>query len=375
MEAFSQDNHLKYGFTEKFLSYQPNSIFHIGVGDIVNQPKSLKQECENACKDIYKRAEGKKIFVALSGGVDSECVLRSFTGANVPVHAAILKFNDELNWHDTDVAVQLCERLGVAYTLIDLNLFDFYSKNLHLKYAEQFRLSSPMIATHIYLAERIIDELNGVPVFAGDIARLDVKQAAAADESTPVTELVNQYYALPSNWSCPSFVQQDHLVLDQMFHKKKQFGVSNFYFYTPAQVASSIALGLNSEYKEFEFKLLMKSIARQKDAETFYAGQVKLTQTKEMLFQMGGFTPDKHISKWTGFELFHSCFADGKFINGRTLDLTADAQKKIIGMTMYNEKYRKPMKEIAKQLYLKRILMSPKLFRFVAELISSRKAG
>lgn len=366
MNAFSKNNHLKYGFTEDFLPEAMNSIFHIGLGDLSTPVQSFSAECIRAALDIQIMARGKNIYITLSGGVDSECVLRSFIMAKVPIKVAILKFKDDLNWHDVDPAITICNQLKVNYTLIEIDIFEFLAKEIHLRYAADYKLSSPMIASHLWLAEYIIENLQGFPIFSGDFAR--IRRPTNTQLRLPKAESVQlgEYVICPEEWYFASLANQDHFALDRLFHQKKVFGVANFYLYSPEQVASSIQNGFSVAFRDFENSLGPFLINKKKNSNlTFYEGQIFLNKVKEHLFRLGGFEVNTRDSKWTGFELVHEYFGTGQKMNGRALSPIGKSEEKISGMVLFNAKYRQPMEKIAQQTHLKRILLKSSLYEYI----------
>lgn len=369
--AFSKNNHLNYGYTENFLSDHPNSVFYLGLGAIENRPlKSFAEECQLAAQDIYQRSDGRKIYVTLSGGVDSECVLRSFVNAKVPFEAAIMQFDDDMNWHDVRPAVQLCESLNVTYTILNLNVFDFLDSGLHLKYAKDFKLASPMIATHVWLAEKILKDLQGLPVFSGDFVRLALPSNENIRKAAPVLESHNGWVTLPDYWNFNAFGNQDHFALDRLFHAYANDlqlpGVANFFFYSAEQVAASVALGLSHKYWHFENQLMAAyRHVVQKSPDHFYQTQIRLNSCKEHFYTLSGFNVNKRFSKWTGFELIHQSMVL-KSKTDKHLDPNSNYDEGIQGMTLFNEKFRSPMQAIASQSFLRKVILHPSLFSAIS---------
>ncbi|MBC7742887.1 MAG: hypothetical protein H7061_11870 [Bdellovibrionaceae bacterium] len=364
--AFSKEDHLKYGFTHQFLREAPNSIFCIGLGHMDSVVNDFFNECKLSALDIFNRSENKKLFVCLSGGVDSECVARSFVGAKVPIEAVILKFNANLNWHDVDPAVQLCEQIGLKYTLVELDIFDFLESRKYQNYCLSYGLSSPMIASHVWLAEQVISKMNGVPIFSGDFARIRRPSNYLIRQLSDTCEIVGDFCALPSEWTFASLANQDHFAIDRLFAKLGCPGVANFFLYSAEQIASSIALGFSHDFIRFEQTLVSSlTSALPRSAVDFYEGQKGLNKIKEQFFRFAGFTVNSRASKWTGFELVHDLLGTDQRLDGRQLSPLNNSEEKIIGMTLFNEKYRRPMEQAIQQIHLKEILLKPSLYQFI----------
>jgi hypothetical protein len=76
-------------------------------------------------RDSYK----EPFDVMLSGGTDSEIVVRVFYDLGIAHNTLIFKLEDDLNVRDVNNAVKLCEELGIKYTVIDFNLKKFYEND------------------------------------------------------------------------------------------------------------------------------------------------------------------------------------------------------------------------------------------------------
>lgn len=367
MIANSKNDHLNFGFTEEFNEVSSHDIFHIGLGDLSRAPKTFFEECQTSALDIKSRFGQKKIYVCLSGGIDSECVLRSFVSCGINVSAAILSFTNDLNWHDVDPAKKLCQELSVPYEEISLDVLKLLNSDFHLQCANQFQLSSPMIATHLWLAEYVGKKLGGVPVFAGDFARIlrpNNETIRSLANNTPI--LIRNYYECIPQWRFSSLANQDHFVLELLFRSHNLPGISNFYLYSPEVIAAAIANGFSPDFLRQESKILKLIVDLPSGRpSSFYEAQVSTNKKKELFFKSGGFIANMHPSKWTGFELIHDVYGSKTEVVGTALRPDDRFDEKIYGMTLFNEKYREPMRKVAKQNLLKKILMKPTLYKFI----------
>jgi len=368
MQAFSKNNHLNYGYTEEFKQDSPNSVFHLGIGQLEHPPESFFAECKSAALDIYKKSNGKKIYVALSAGADSECVFRSFVAAEVPFEVCILKFDSDLNNHEVNPAIQLCESFNITYNIFSLDIFKFLESGVTLEYAKKFKLSSPMIATHLWLAEKVLTELKGIPIFSGDFVRLAMPSNEDLRHSSRKPLEVGPWVLPPAYWSFGSLGNQDHFALDLLFKSYQQFGVANFFLYSVEQIAASMTLGLTPGFRKFENEISIQSReVIYKTPDVFYKNQILLNKNKEHFFSLAGFQINTRSSKWTGFELIHQLIGRGCSIE--ELSLSKFFEESINGMTLFNEKYRQPMQALARQVFLKKILLHPTLFKYMSAIL------
>jgi hypothetical protein len=76
------------------------------------------------------RSLGDNIFVALSGGSDSQCACLALQQADVSFTAAILKFDSDFNKVDVDSAVNFCKVYNIKYITLDIDIMRFLAKEL-----------------------------------------------------------------------------------------------------------------------------------------------------------------------------------------------------------------------------------------------------
>ena len=67
--------------------------------------------------------------VMLSGGIDSEVVVRTFHSLGIPHNTLIFRLEDNMNIRDVNSAIKICEELRIKYTLIDFNLQKFFEND------------------------------------------------------------------------------------------------------------------------------------------------------------------------------------------------------------------------------------------------------
>lgn len=97
---------------------------------------------------------GSRPAVCLSGGVDSQVMVDCFIRAGVSFDVVIMRFPDNLNWHDIKTAIEFCESRKVPYTFIDIDVIQFLSRDL-IAFADKYDVSSPQFATHFKMFEKL----------------------------------------------------------------------------------------------------------------------------------------------------------------------------------------------------------------------------
>jgi hypothetical protein len=109
--------------------------------------------------------------LALSGGTDSQFMLRLLTHFNIPFKAVtyMSKWNDGIiNTDDLIYAQEVCKQFNVDLEIIEIDLEQFYNRNKHMKYAKQHNINSPQVALHLEFINRIAESNNKL-VMGGDM--------------------------------------------------------------------------------------------------------------------------------------------------------------------------------------------------------------
>ena len=96
--------------------------------------------CDNVARDIY--STHKKLFVAMCGGIDGECVAKSFLRNGIPFIPLIFKI-DTLHDLDTWWAERWCRENNITPVILDtLSLKDYAIKMLQINQKYCIRTSS-----------------------------------------------------------------------------------------------------------------------------------------------------------------------------------------------------------------------------------------
>lgn len=149
--------------------YDPNSSSNnlsVKFRHVTREVADLKTECINTAKYIQEQANGKPIYIAFSGGLDSEIVCRSFIEAGVPFTAFTLKYAKGLNVHDTWYAEKFCDAFKIPLHIEELDVYKFFNDGIE-KYIEQGYYANKIFRYFlIYILEKIND-MGGVCVGGG----------------------------------------------------------------------------------------------------------------------------------------------------------------------------------------------------------------
>jgi hypothetical protein len=83
------------------------------------------------------REFGKDLVVFLSGGTDSEIVVRNFLDIGIKPKCITLKFKDDYNISDVNEAQAIATELDLDLTLIDFDIKDFYKSGAAIEFGAE----------------------------------------------------------------------------------------------------------------------------------------------------------------------------------------------------------------------------------------------
>lgn len=127
---YTRNNHLYYTVGGRRFGWRenPHEKFEVFVGKIdpdVYRTSSWREELRKTADSVLKEY-GKDLILFLSGGSDSEIVLRNFIEIGFKPRCVLLKFAGGYNAEDADEAVELAKCLDVKLDVIDVDILDFY---------------------------------------------------------------------------------------------------------------------------------------------------------------------------------------------------------------------------------------------------------
>lgn len=143
MFNFTYQNHLKYFLGNEEFGYRktPYEKFFVDIGTIDpihykknNYKSELKRIAELILEDL-----GKDFVLFLSGGTDSEIVLRSFLSINHKPRCVVIKFQNDYNLADIQEAREIAKELDVKLEIIDFDVKNFYFSGEAENFAQQIQ--------------------------------------------------------------------------------------------------------------------------------------------------------------------------------------------------------------------------------------------
>lgn len=146
-------------------------------------------------KELYNNAAAMrdtfsgKFDVMLSGGIDSEVVVRTFKDLGIEHNTFIFKYEDNYNYRDVESAIELATCLNIPFKVIDFSLKKFYENEAY----ELFQKSKCIRAGRLPHV-KFPDYLDNIPVMG---------------DAEPYWKLTNNKWVLPigeGNHACSMYL-------------------------------------------------------------------------------------------------------------------------------------------------------------------------
>jgi len=155
------DNWMTYSYDgiEYGTKNKADSIFTLNF----NKPSNLVITYKEALyrnATIMRDSYMEPFDVCLSGGIDSEVIVRVFKDLGIKHNTFIFKFENDHNIKDVSNAVQLCKNLNIDYKIIDFELEKFFEKDAYY-YAEKSMCAKAGRLPRM----KWIEMLDNIPVF------------------------------------------------------------------------------------------------------------------------------------------------------------------------------------------------------------------
>jgi hypothetical protein len=169
MYNFTYKNHLRYTIGGREYGYRQHGAekYSVEIGCIdrdhykkSNYKKELARIADLVLKDL-----GNDLVLFLSGGTDSEIVLRSFLEIGFKPRCYTIKFKDNYNYQDVLESIEVAKDLGVSLDIIDFDVKDFYYSGQAEEFAREIQctqITYLMIYYHVY-------KLNLPAVMGGEL--------------------------------------------------------------------------------------------------------------------------------------------------------------------------------------------------------------
>ena len=187
-----------------------NSVYNFHVNTRSSAPiKSYYEEIYNNARNMRDYYTGT-FDVLLSGGIDSEVIVRTFKDLNIKHNTFIFKYENNYNYRDVDSAVEIAKSLGIDYKIIEFPLQKFYENDAYDLFKKSKCIGSARL-THL----KFFDYLDNIPVM-GD-AEPYWKRVLGSD------------YSKKSEWLMP---------LGESSHNLSRENICDWYEFSPNLILS-----------------------------------------------------------------------------------------------------------------------------------------
>ena len=165
---FTHQNHLKYSIGDREYGYRETEIekFKVQLGAVdPDQYRTSSFENElNRTAHLIQQDLGKDLILFLSGGTDSEIVLRNFIHNGFKPRCAMIAFTGGYNASEVFEAKAIANTLDVKLDIIDFDVQDFFYSGEATEFGE--KIQSTQI-TYIMVYNQIL-KLGAPAVMGGE---------------------------------------------------------------------------------------------------------------------------------------------------------------------------------------------------------------
>jgi hypothetical protein len=137
------------------------SIFSINFNNKIKKESipSYKDALYNNAK-IMRDSFSEPFDVLLSGGIDSEVVVRTFKDLGIKHNTFIFRLENDYNIRDINDAVSICQQINIPYKIIDFNLQHFFEQDALYYFNKSFVPRAGRLPRLKW-----IEYLDNIPVF------------------------------------------------------------------------------------------------------------------------------------------------------------------------------------------------------------------
>lgn len=166
---YTQNNHLYYTiggrkFGHRMTPYEQFKVYAGKIDPAVYKTSSWRNELVKTADSVYQEY-GKDLVLFLSGGTDSEIVLRNFLEIGIKPRCVIIKFVNDYNLSDVYEGIEIAKQLDVKLEVVDFDVKDFYQSGQALEFSKQIdctQITYLMVYYHIM-------KLNSPAVMGGEM--------------------------------------------------------------------------------------------------------------------------------------------------------------------------------------------------------------
>lgn len=159
--------------------------------------------------------------LCISGGTDSEVVVRVFKELGITHNSYIFKCENDYNIRDVNNAISLCNEINIPYKIIDFNLEKFYENE-----AESILKKTWLPAAGRLPRLKFIDYLDNIPIFC--------------DGEPYYKRVLKEDYNTKSNWLF--YLTEDAYSVSIYSRKINRVIIGDWYEYIPEVMLSFLEI-------------------------------------------------------------------------------------------------------------------------------------
>jgi len=218
MIKLNRDNWWSWWFDNEQYADRANmqQKFNIRYSAEIDNLLPWREEMIRAARLTREDFPGEKLTLLLSGGSESEQMLRAFILANVDIDVVIVRYEQNINAEEVWYATELCKNLQHDYKILDFNLIKFLENDID-PILDVTQIERPRMLPQVAFA----DLVDGIPMTgSGDQHWLRP----------------HKDYTKSATWLLQEF--EHELGWDRWFMKKNRQALMHWLRYTPEMFLS-----------------------------------------------------------------------------------------------------------------------------------------
>lgn len=130
----------------------------------------LYNNFDNALQRLKVHA-GDNIYVALSGGIDSQYACLSLKRAEIPFKAITMVMDDNFNQPDVNSARKFCKKHNIIHEEINVDILNFLTTKLN-DYSLEYECPSPQFCSHFFFFEQLLNRDPSCIIIGGSYPKI-----------------------------------------------------------------------------------------------------------------------------------------------------------------------------------------------------------
>ena len=118
-----------------------------------------REEMIRAARLTREDFPGEQLTLLLSGGSESEQILRAFRIAGVDIEVVIVRYENDLNHEEVWYATEICKNLQQDYKILDFQLVKFFENDIE-PILDSTQIERPRMLPQVAFA----DLVDGIPI-------------------------------------------------------------------------------------------------------------------------------------------------------------------------------------------------------------------